>query len=80
VHYYEQYMIGSAATKSIAIDGVLPSFESIQARTYPHVSEVFVAIRKNEPEGAPARQLRDWLLSEEGQSVVRESGYVPLSK
>jgi phosphate transport system substrate-binding protein len=78
VHYYEQYMIGSGATKTIAIDGVAPSFESIQSRTYPHVSEVFVAIRKDAAVNAPARKMRDWLLSEEGQGVVRESGYVPI--
>ena len=35
--------------------------------------------RKELGNDAPAAKLRAWLLSPEGQSVVRASGYVPLS-
>jgi phosphate transport system substrate-binding protein len=77
VYYYEHYMTGGSRTKMIAVDGVEPTFETIRDRKYPYTCEVFVVTRKGlEPE-APARKLRDWLRSAEGQAVVRESGYVP---
>lgn len=78
VYYYERYMSGSPRTRVIAVDGVEPSTETIASRKYPFVSEVFVVTRGDLPPTAPARRLRDWLLSAEGQAVVRESGYVPL--
>lgn len=37
----------------------------------------YAAYRAGEPAGSPAIKLVDWLVSLEGQSVVRESGYVP---
>jgi phosphate transport system substrate-binding protein len=79
VFYYERYMSGSAQTRTIAVDGVEPTYESIRRRKYPYVSDVLVVTRKGIAADLPAKRLRDWLLSPEGQAVVRESGYVPLS-
>ncbi len=79
VHYYERFMSGSPRTRTIAVDGVEPTFESIRQRKYPHTTEVFVVTRKGIDPTGPTARLRDWLRSPEGQSVVRESGYVPLS-
>jgi len=80
VHYYERYMAGSARTRVIAVDGIEPSEESIRTRKYPFVAEVLVVTRKDLDPKAPAARLRDWLLSSEGQAVVRESGYIPLPR
>ena len=77
VFYYEQLMSGSPKTKAIAVDGIEPTYETIRDRKYPYTCEVFVVTRKGLDENAPARRLRDWLRSPEGQAVVRESGYVP---
>ncbi len=77
VFYYERYMMRSPETKVIAVDGVEPTFETIRDRKYPYTCEVFVVTRKGLAPDAPARKLRDWLRSAEGQAVVRESGYVP---
>jgi len=80
VYYYERYMSGSPRTRVIAVDSVEPSAETIASKKYPFVSEVFVVTRTDLTADAPARRLRDWLLSAEGQAVVRESGYVPLAR
>jgi ABC-type Fe3+ transport system substrate-binding protein len=40
---------------------------------------VLVVTRTNDDPKSPAKRLRDWLLSVEGQAVVRESGYVPVT-
>jgi phosphate transport system substrate-binding protein len=77
VHYYERYMAGRHRTRVISVDGVEPKHETIRDRKYPYTCDVLVVIRKDLEEDAPARKLRDWIRSPEGQAVVRESGYVP---
>jgi phosphate transport system substrate-binding protein len=78
VYYYEHFMSGSPRTRTIAVDGVEPNSETIGKRKYPYLCEVLVVTRKGLGHDAPAAKLRAWLLSPEGQSVVRASGYVPL--
>jgi phosphate transport system substrate-binding protein len=78
--YYEQFMSGSPRTRTIAVDGVRPSAKSIADRSYPFLSEVFVVTRRGIADDSPAAKLRSWLLSPEGQALVRESGYVPLGR
>jgi len=78
VYYYERFMSGSPRTRTIAVDGIEANPETIASRKYPFVSEVFVVTRKEISPESPAAKLRNWLLSAEGQAVVRESGYVPL--
>jgi phosphate transport system substrate-binding protein len=69
---------GKPATKVCAVDGVLPAPETIRNRTYPFVTEVYAVVRKDAPEESSAVRLRNWLLTPEGQALVKESGYVPL--
>jgi phosphate transport system substrate-binding protein len=76
VYFYEEFMAPNEEIKLIAIDGVMPNYESIKAREYPLTADVFVVIRSNED--GPARNLRDWLLTDEGQEIVKETGYVPI--
>ncbi|HEY3964416.1 MAG TPA: substrate-binding domain-containing protein [Planctomycetaceae bacterium] len=78
VYYYERFMSGSPRTRTIAVDGIEATEDAIRQRKYPLTTEVFVVTRKGLAPTDPAARLRDWLLSPEGQSVVRESGYVPL--
>jgi phosphate transport system substrate-binding protein len=73
-------MAASPNTELLAVDGVLPSYETIQAGQYPYVTSVYAIVRKPPHEDSRALEIRDWLLSPEGQAVVRESGYVPLRK
>lgn len=79
VYYYEQFMSGSPRTRTIAVDGIEPNHDTIARRQYPYVTEILVVTRQGLDAKAPAARLRNWLLSREGQAVVRESGYVPLS-
>jgi len=78
VYYYEQFMAPVRNIKLCAADGILPSAETIRARTYPYTTEVYVVIRQDLPEDSSAYKLRDWLLTNEGQDVVAKSGYVPI--
>jgi phosphate transport system substrate-binding protein len=79
VYYYEHYMAASPNTRTLAVDGVQPSYETILNRSYPYVAEVYVVTRKGLDSNAGAARMRAWLLTDEGQAVVRESGYVQAS-
>ncbi len=78
VYYYEHFMALSAFTRTIAVDGIEPNAETIASGKYPFTADVYAAYRADEPAKSPAMKLLHWLLSPEGQSVLRESGYVPV--
>ena len=77
IYYYEHFMSASPFTRVVAIDGSEPTAQSIASGEYPWVTHIYVAYRDGEAEDSPAMKLLKWLSSAEGQSVVRESGYVP---
>jgi len=61
--------------KVIAIDGVLPTKESVQARKYPYARPNFF-YTNGEPAGN-IKQFVDFVLSNEGQKIVESVGFVP---
>ena len=73
--YYMEGMVGNEDVKMLALNGVAPTKENIQSRAYPIVAEFYAVYREdNGNENIP--KLIDWLLSEEGQTLIEESGYV----
>jgi phosphate transport system substrate-binding protein len=78
VYYYEHFMAMSPRTRALAIDGVQPNAQTIASGEYPFTAPVYAAHRHGEAADSPAMKVVQWLLSAEGQSVVRESGYVPV--
>ena len=50
---------------------------TIADQSYPLLNPFYVAIRADEPADSPARQVRDWLLTEEGRQTIAEAGYIP---
>lgn len=77
VYYYAANMSMADGLKIIAVDGVQPSEQTIADASYPFRNPYFVVINGNEREDSPSRILYNWLLSEEGQSLVSAEGYVP---
>ena len=78
VYYYETLMAPDTRNKRLSINGIAPTRETIANRSYPLTAEVYAVIRKGLPETHPARILRDWLLSPDGQKLVADSGYTPI--
>ena len=76
--HYEHFMQLLANVKMIRVEGIAPDRETIRNRTYPIVTEVYVVTKKGIAADSPATQLRDFLLSKEGQRLVDASGYVPI--
>ena len=77
VYYYASYMYTQPGLQFISVDGVAPNEETIAAGSYPYVNDFFVAIRADEPADSPARQLRDWILSDDGIQALKDAGYIP---
>ena len=73
--YYLQDIVENDAVKMLSLDGVYPSEENIQNGSYPVVIPFYAIYRAdNDNENIPI--LVDWLLSEEGQKLIEETGYV----
>ncbi|MGH1362548.1 MAG: phosphate ABC transporter substrate-binding protein [Calditrichia bacterium] len=62
----------------IKIGGVAPTVTSIRDDKYP-ITRYLLLYTLEKPRGA-SKKFIDWMLSVDGQVVVRESGYVPLWK
>lgn len=63
-------------THMISIDGVSASKDTISDGSYP-VCEDILAVTRTDP-SAETERLIDWILSEEGQSLVEKSGFAPI--
>lgn len=62
--------------KLLSVDGIEPSNENIKKEKYPLNTAYYIVIRKDEPQDSDVRKLRDMMLSERGQKVAEEAGYV----
>jgi phosphate transport system substrate-binding protein len=64
------------SVKTLNINGVSPADENVIEGTYP-ISRYLHFYTLRQPEGE-VKKFIDWVISDEGQKVVRESGYVPI--
>lgn len=62
--------------KLLGVNGVKPTNETIQDGSYPIQTAYYIVIRKDEPENSNTRKLVEAMLSERGQQVAEEAGYV----
>lgn len=63
---------------AIGINGVELNDANIINGSYPYVSEIYAAIRADEPEKSMARILFDFLTTSAACPIISESGYIPL--
>lgn len=64
-------------SKVLAIDGVRPSIETVENHTYP-ITRSFLLLEKKNSDNRLAADFEAYILSEEGQDVVEDDGYVPV--
>jgi phosphate transport system substrate-binding protein len=76
VYYYAKNMYVQPGLKFIAVDGVLPSNETINSREYGLINP-FYGIIPFSPNPL-AEAILDWLQTEEGQQLLVDCGYVPI--
>ena len=76
--YYMDGIVENDSVKMLSLNGVQPTAENIRNRSYPIVAQFYAIYRAdNENENIPV--LIDWLLSEEGQTLIEETGYVRIN-
>jgi phosphate transport system substrate-binding protein len=75
-YYFVMDMWGSENIKLLAVDGVQPAPETITSGSYPYTTAYYAVIRSDEASDSPARQVVNWLLSEDGQKLAEDTGYV----
>lgn len=73
--------VGLAYTKAggvkvVSIDGVLPSVQTVHAKTYPYARPTFY-YTNGDPTGL-AKQFVDFTISSTGQRIVAQVGFVPI--
>lgn len=79
-YYYYSVIVGYGSTKAIGIEGVSMTKENIYNDTYPYVTNIYASIRADIDKSSTAYKIFEFLTSDKGQSVVEESGYIPLHK
>ena len=77
--YYLEGIVQNPEVKMIAVDGVAPTAENIRNNTYPIIAPVYAVTYENNPNPNVAR-LVEWILSDEGQYIIEQTGYVGMKK
>lgn len=76
VYYYAKNMYTQPGLKFIAVDGVVPSNETINSREYGFTNP-FYGVIPLEP-NPQAEAILTWLLTDDGQQMLEDCGYVPI--
>lgn len=65
--------------KMLSIDGVYPTIANIENGAYPLTTDVCLITRKNET-NPNVQKMIDIILSDDGQEIIRRTGYAGLGK
>lgn len=77
--YYLEGIIKNPNIKMLSIDGVAPSIESIKSGTYPITTSLY-AVTYQGNDNPNVDKLLNWVLSDEGQYIIEQTGYVGIKK
>ncbi len=77
--YYVEGIIRNPEIKMIAVDGVAPTVENIKNKSYPIVTPVYAVTYENNT-NPNVDILINWILSDEGQYIIEQTGYVGIEK
>jgi phosphate transport system substrate-binding protein len=75
--FYTTKMVQNNKIKLLSINGIAPSTETIRNGIYPY-SEYFYAITTN-TKNENVKIFIEWILSEQGQYLIKKTGYVPIN-
>ncbi|MCL1918601.1 MAG: substrate-binding domain-containing protein [Peptococcaceae bacterium] len=75
--YFVESMYVKDTVKLLSLDGVAPTDENIKNKIYPQVVSYYVITRKDDGSEF-AKTLKEFVLSEEGQDLAEQVGYIGL--
>lgn len=77
--FYVEGIIKNPDIKMIAINAIAPTVENIRNASYPFIAPVYAVTYEDNP-NENVHKLIDWILSDEGQYIIEESGYVGIGR
>ncbi|MBB6451742.1 phosphate transport system substrate-binding protein [Salirhabdus euzebyi] len=76
--YFSMDMVRNDKIKHVAINGIYPTKETIRNGEYPIADQFYVVTAGTDNPNVD--RFIEWILSEQGQSLVEKTGYVPVSE
>lgn len=77
--YFLEGLNQEKGVKMLSVDGVYPSVENIKTGAYPVLASL-VCARLASNDSPYVQQVLDFLLSDDGQKIIEETGYGPLPR
>lgn len=74
--YYVTRMNANDRIRLLAVNGVEPSIDNIRHDRYPFIGDIYMVTAR--PVSDNTQKLMDWFLSDQGQALLQDVGYVPL--
>ena len=81
--YHSDYLFSPVVpslSKIVSVNDIASTRENILNGTYPYVTNVYASVRSDIDKSSVAYKIYEFLTTDEGQSIVDESGYIPLPK
>ncbi len=75
--YFLEGLMQEKGVKMLAVDGVYPTVENIKNGSYPLVVGLYCLTREGDT-NPNVQKVLDFLLSEDGQYIIEQTGYAPL--
>ena len=75
--YYLTGLVGNDGVKMLSVNGIYPDAENIRNGSYPLTASFYVVYRSDN-DNPNVQTVVDWLVSEEGQEMIEQTGYVGL--
>lgn len=76
--FYVEDITNYGGIKLLALNGIEPTIENIRNDSYPS-SSYFYAVYRKDNDNPNVAGLINWILSDEGQSVIEANGYVGIN-
>jgi len=73
--YYVEGLYRSGSIRVLEVDGKAPTAENLRAGAYPFTVYYYAVYEKGNENAA---RFTEWLVSDQGQECIRQSGYIPL--
>lgn len=78
-YHYASDILFDYNIKMLSIDGIYPTKRNIARGIYPIMTNYYAVVRANSSIDSPERILAQYLLSQTGQELIKQSGYIPLN-
>ena len=76
--YFVEELNRENNVRMLSIEGIAPTLENIENGSYPLTADLCLITRADD-ENPNVRKMIDWCLSEEGQEIVKKTGYAGVS-